>query len=402
MNRIEKISWIIASILFFICFSCNNYSVSEKQAQSFLKYYAIDIEDNGGVGVIQNLDGGYVILANYIQQQAIGSDKDILLIFCDEYGRMSSDSPVHIGTEGYDRGNSIIKVSDGFIIAGSSLIGSQKSGYLSKIGNNGQQIWQETYGGYQEMEFNEVIEHQDYGYIMTGYIMKDNKEKEVILFKTNDDGKEEWVREIGYDGFNDAGESLEKYQDRLLIIGTTSPLSSSDTSDILILNTNPDGRGVFALRIEGDDDLSGKEIILNPDGDLIIMGNEQNSLSGVSRIYLARLNLIGSNLEQVEIDAYGYLEDINSVWGNDLEITESGGMAICGWESSQNDINIYFSNVDDNFQVTSRQTFGSKGYQAANGLYYTNDEGYSLTGSVDLGGGRATMLLKLNTEGILE
>ena len=65
-------------------------------------------------------------------------------------------------------------------------------------------------------------------------------------------------------------------------------------------------------------------------------------------------------------------------------------------------INIYFINVDNNFQVTNRQTFGSKGYQAAQGLYYTNDEGYSLTGTVDLGGGRTTILLKLNSEGILQ
>jgi len=398
-----NILWVIAGVVLVTFYSCNNYSVSEQQALSFLKYYAIDIEDTEGVEVIQNLDGGYVILANYSQEEAgSGTDRDILLIFCDEFGRMSNNSPVYIGTDGYDRGNSIINSGDGFIIAGSSLIGSQRLGYLSKISNNGQQIWQQTYEGYPELEFNEVIQHQDGGYIMTGYCMNDNNEKEVVLFRTNSEGDSLWVREIGFNGFHDSGESLEKYQGRLIITGTTSPLNSSEHSNLLILNTNLEGRGIFALRIAGEQDLSGKEIVLDPDGDLYIMGNEQNSLSLDSRIYLARLNLIGSNLQEIEIDDSRYLEDLSSVWGEDLESTESGGMAICGWESSQNDINIYFINVDNNLQITNRQTFGSKGYQAAHGLYYTNDEGYSLTGSVDLGGGRTTILLKLNREGMLQ
>lgn len=401
MKSIKTVSWIIKGIIFFICLSCNNYSVSEKQIESFLKYYAIDIENTEGVEVIQNLDGGYVILANYSQEATLETDRDILIIYCDEFGRMSSNSPLQIGTNGFDQGNSIIRSGDGFIIAGSSLIGTQKLGYLSKIGNNGQQIWQQTYGGYKEMEFNAVIQHQDGGYIMTGYFMNENDEKEIILYKTDSNGDSLWVREMGYTGFNNIGESLERYQDRLLIIGTNTPLNPSEHSNMLILNTNLEGRGIFALWITGEEDLIGEEIVLDPDGDLYIMGNEHNSL-GDSRIYLARLQLIGDNLEEVELDYYKYLEDVNSVWGEDLESTEPGSMAICGWESSQNDINIYFINVDNNFQVTNRQTYGSKGYQATQGLYYTNDEGYSLTGSVDLGGGRTSILLKLDREGKLQ
>ena len=85
-----------------------------------------------------------------------------------------------------------------------------------------------------------------------------------------------------------------------------------------------------------------------------------------------------------------------------METTESGQLAICGWESIQNDYNIYFALVDNTFQITHRQTFGSKGYQAAHSVYFTNDDGFSLTGSVDLGGGRTSMLLKLNGEGELQ
>ncbi len=49
-----------------ICFisACNNDSVSEKQGESFLKYYAVGIEDNTGSEVIQTSDG-YAIMGNF-------------------------------------------------------------------------------------------------------------------------------------------------------------------------------------------------------------------------------------------------------------------------------------------------------------------------------------------------
>ena len=46
-----------------ICFisACNNDSVSEKQAESFLKYYAASTENNFGTVVIQT-STGYTIM----------------------------------------------------------------------------------------------------------------------------------------------------------------------------------------------------------------------------------------------------------------------------------------------------------------------------------------------------
>jgi hypothetical protein len=107
-------------------------------------------------------------------------------------------------------------------------------------------------------------------------------------------------------------------------------------------------------------------------------------------------------LEQVEVERYSYLSDVNSLRGEDLVPSVSGYMAICGRESILNDVNVCFIIVDDNLEVFNRQSFGSKGYQEARSLYYTSDGGYSLAGSIDLGGGITTMLLKLNSAGILQ
>jgi len=385
MIRLAKIFALIG--LGMICiFSCNDYSVSEKQSESFLKYYPIDILGSEGMEVVQSRNGGYVIMANYSGTDMNGTDRDLFLILTDEFGRQTNASPVTFGTNGFDRGYSILEVDDGYIVVGSSQYGEKKQGYLVKLGVNGQLIWQRNYQGYSDMELREVIEHQEGGYVMTGYSNNISGEKKVILLRTDAVGDSLWAREIGYTGFNDIGESLERFQDRILVVGTTTPMDGSAYSELLVLNTNREGKGIFAYKIYGDYDLHAGEIILDPSGNPYLMGNDRNPISEDSRIYVAKLELIGSELDQISVAESKYLEELNSVWGSDLETAEYGTLAISGWESIQNDLNIYFTLIDVSFRQIHRQTFGSKGYQAAQSIYFTNDNGYAMTGSVDLGG----------------
>ena len=54
------------------------------------------------------------------------------------------------------------------------------------------------------------------------------------------------------------------------------------------------------------------------------------------------------------------------------------------------------------FQDLKLKTYGSKGHQASQNIIYTDDVGgFALTGSVDLAGGRTSMLLKIDSDGEL-
>ncbi len=398
----RRIFIILIGIIAFLFTACNEYSISEIQADSFLKYYPLGIPDNSGMEVIQTLDGGYEILVNYTDPSGQAGNRDIQVIMTDEFGRQAATSPLENGTDGDEQGNSIIQSGNGFIIAGYSVTGGKKYGYLSSIGGTGQLSWQRTFSGYPEMEFSKVVRSQDGGLILTGHVENVSGENKALLFKTTADGDSLWMQEAGFFGFNDMGASLLEYNNRILLVGTTSPVSGSGSSRLLILNSNLNGKGITELRVEGQYDLEGREIVQHSSGDIFILGNENNPLSGQSRIFLARLELSGGENEIMSIGDSVYLEDQASAYGEDMIPAEGNVLALCGWRSLQNDYNIYFARIGTDLQVLQWQEYGSKGYQAGKGLCYTSEGGYALTGTVNLGGGRTSMLLKLDSDGELK
>jgi len=398
---------VVTGSVLVTCNSCNNYSISEKQAESFLKYFPISINDNQGYDVIQTINGGYVIMANFSNPSITGSDQDIPIIVCDEFGRQESISPILVGTSGSDWGYNMTNVDDGYLIAGSSSLSGSSEGLLIKLGISGQLLWQKNYNYFEDMEFRHATHSlEDGSYIVTGSMRDTNSidNDEVILFKVTPNGDSTWFRRLTYYGdYDDQGESVVEYLGRILIICTSSPnnLASIDHNIIRVLNTDPLGRPSYELPIHSDQDLSGLKILRNPSGKLYILGNEYNAFNKSSRIYLAHIELSGGGNEIVTIAKSTYLDDGGSAEAFDLIPYGITALAFCGTKFAQNDYNIFFGMVNDNLELTLSKSFGSKGYQSANGLSVTGDEGFALTGTVDLGGGRTSMLLKLDSDGEL-
>jgi hypothetical protein len=395
--KVRHIFWILIGGMICLISSCNNFSVSEKQAETFLKYYAVDIEHNTGTVVIQTSDGGYAILGNY---ENPSGQKDIFVIFTDEFGRQKSDDLIVIGTEGDDHGYSMIRLGDGYLISGTSHNATQKWGYLVNISSDGRILWERNYSGYQELEFRDAYLAPDGHIIITGYGKNDPGDREVIIFKTSAEGDSIWMRQTLLTGSNDVGEAIIEYQNRYHILTTSRNVTNTSQSHIRMLNTNTDGRGPTRLDIQ-EDYLSGKDIVKNASGRMFILGNIEDPVSRISEIYLAELVLTGdggaiTNLDNSEIIPYS-----ESLHATSFAPVGEEGLAIGGWQSIQNDNDILFLLVDNDFQNPKPMTYGSKFHQASHSIIYTFDQGYALTGSVDLGGGRTSMLLKLDSDGQL-
>ncbi|MCK4855784.1 MAG: hypothetical protein KAT31_16005, partial [Bacteroidales bacterium] len=194
-----------------ICFisACNNDSVSDKQAESFLKYYTVGIVNTGTV-VIQTSDG-YAIMGNF--ENGSGQE-DIFVIFTDEFGREKTGGPIDNGTDLNYNGYSMIRLRDGgYIISGSSFndTQTQKSGYLVNISSDGRILWEQNYSGYQELEFRDVFEALDDNLIMTGYVKDNQEDEDVIIFKTTAQGEFMWIKQLPLQNRNDVGEAIIEY-----------------------------------------------------------------------------------------------------------------------------------------------------------------------------------------------
>jgi hypothetical protein len=394
------IAWFVIGGMICFISACNNDSVSESQAESFLKYYAAGTDNNTGTKVIQTSDG-YVILGNF---ENASTQKDIFIIFTDEFGRKKTGDPIVIGTDLNDHGYSMIKLTDGgYLITGTSFNASQKMGYLVNISSDGTVIWEQNYSGYNELEFRSAYLASDGNIIITGYSKRNpGDDTEAIIGKTSETGDLEWLRPIiGLADRNEVGEAILEDQNRYLILATSTEVKKRALSYIRMLNTNTDGRGETSHLISAPY-YSGKDMIRSTAGNMYILGNVQDPVSTKSSIFLAELELRWNGLITGIKDSTTIATQ-ESLHAESFAPVEQSSLAIGGWQIKPNDIDILFLQVDNDLQPEMLNTYGTKGSQTSQDIIYTGDDrGFALTGSVDLAGGTISMLLKVGPDGQLK
>ncbi len=399
----DSIKIILQTLIVFMVFSCNDYSLSENQRDRFVKYYpTAHFYWGEGFDLVQTSDGGYLIAGNTYTGDETNFQREIMIIRTDEYGQEITGSPVLSGTSGDDYGYDMIMVKNGFIIAGSIILNGKTSGYLVRFDNDRQFVWDATFSNHQEQEFHKITACSEGGFVLTGYLKETSGDKQVCLVKINPDGNLLWEREIGFAGSDDIGESVIEYQNRFIITGTTIPLNqSTENSRLLVFNTNEDGKGATQLRLTGDNDLSGKDIVLTGDGEILIMGTGENIVSGLSELFFAKIKLEGAGNEIITLLNSGIISYPESLYGESMIVSGNNTFAICGWEQKQNDRDILLVLINNDLQLNSAITFGDAGNQASHGISNTNDGGYILTGGVDLAGSTITALIKVGVDGKL-
>jgi hypothetical protein len=381
--------------------SCNNYDLSEDQSEKFVKYYPTYFSNYGeGTGLIQTSNGNYMVICS----TGTTSNRDIMIIMTDEFGRELDQSPMLYGTSENDYGYKVIPAGDGgYVIAGSSEKGGNTYGYILKINSDGDSIFEHTFGTTPLQEFMGITVTDDGGFILAGYSKETTGDKQVYLVKTDSEGHTVWERIIGFTDYDDIGEAVVELNGRIIIEGTTAPVNaSSGNSRLLILNTNFEGKGMTELRISADGDLSGTDMVIDNDENIIILGNQENDdLVPSKKIYLTRIKLEGFNNELITVLDATSIDFTESLYSEAMVINTDNSLAICGWREIQDDRDILFARINSDLSLNDIQLFGSTGYQSGAGISGTTDGGYIITGGAEVAGNINTVLIKLGPDGKL-
>jgi hypothetical protein len=189
--------------------------------------------------VHQTSDGGYVI-AGVTHSYGAGSG-DIWLIKTNSAGIKEWDKT--FGGPNHDAAYSVRQTSDeGYIVAGetSSYGAGSSDMWFLRIGRNGGEVWNRTYGSSLSDSGRSALQTSDSSYVLVGHsTLLEGLIRSLWMIETDSDGNTTWDRTLsGGDGL--AGHSIEKTSDGGYIVAGVTPHGAGGT-DLWLVKTDSEG-----------------------------------------------------------------------------------------------------------------------------------------------------------------
>jgi hypothetical protein len=248
-----------------------------------------------------------------------------------------------------------------------------------------------------------IINTADGGFALVGWsqpFFSGTTDPNILLIKTNEDGKEEWIKTYGH-RFYDRAETLIQTMDEGYALAGSTVINNSESPDTWLVKTTADGSiqwNQTYARIGLDETLG---LVQTIDGGYALAGSTKANDTDDWDWYLIKTDIDGTMQWNRTYERGGD----NCL--NDLIQTSDGGFALTG--SQENRV---FSEGDDMWVVKTdpfgliqwNQTFGQPGNEdVAISLVQTSDGGYAMAGST----GWAYLdwdiwLVKIKADGILE
>tara|TARA_B100001123_G_C15321436_1_gene1028044 strand:- start:56 stop:1357 length:1302 start_codon:yes stop_codon:yes gene_type:complete len=209
-------------------------------------------------------DGGYILTGkSYFNYQSDGrwNNGDVRLIKTDSQGNEEWDKTFSGSKEGTyidgygttryfeEYGSSLQQTSDGgYIITGTRNCfddnDDNEDVLLIKTDNQGNEQWNQIFGGNQIDFGTSVKQTIDGGFVITGYTESfGNGFSDVWLIKTDSQGREEWNRTYGGSGW-DVGRSVQQTTDGGYIIAGQTGSFGNGITDVWLIKTDSEGNTV--------------------------------------------------------------------------------------------------------------------------------------------------------------
>ncbi len=143
------------------------------------------VASNGSIS--ENASGGYTICTwKYLDDNFFESD--IYIINVNSQGDVINEFALNLGSNAIHTVGEITQATDGFYVVGSKGVISggtitDRNVLVLKLNNNGQKVWEKTYGTVGSDGGDEIMETADGGFIAVG-----NAESDIYVIKANSNG----------------------------------------------------------------------------------------------------------------------------------------------------------------------------------------------------------------------
>jgi len=301
------------------------------------------------------------------------------------------------GGDNIDQCFSVIQTDDeGYAIVGwTSSFGSGSTDvWVIKTDNNGNEIWNYTYGGNKRDRGYSIQQTEDEGYIIVGYTESfGNGFYDLWLIKTNKNGLEEWNYTFGGIDY-DFGLAVITTEDNNYIVTGYQSSFNAVNCDLWIIKIGLDGSKIWDKSYGGKFCESGFNIIEIENG-YIIAGYTDSFGNGDYDAWIIRTDKSGNLIWEKTYG--GASEDVT----RSIQQTSDGEFILAGWTESfgSGRKDVWLFKIDENGDMLWNKTLGGILDDGAYSIYKTNDNNYIISGYIDMGGFSDFLLIKIDQNG---
>ncbi|MFO8078447.1 MAG: hypothetical protein R6U21_07395 [Thermoplasmatota archaeon] len=248
--------------------------------------------------------------------------------------------------------------------------------WLIKTDSNGNEIWNKTFGGRDEDFGHWITKDHNGGYIATGYTRSyGNGLNDVWLIKIDENGNELWNRTFGGE-YVEWGKYLIGLNDGYIVVGSTYSYGSGG-SDIWLIKIDENGNELWNKTFGGNDSDYGNKIIQSDEGGYVIVGNTISYGAGFYDVWLIKIDENGNELWNKTFGG----NDADR--GEDIIQTSDGGYLITGG-ATPSDVgwdDVILIKTNENGDIQWTKSYGGSDQDIAYSVISTDDGGYLIGGT---------------------
>ena len=362
---------IFIFFLLCLCLSCTKEEENYISTQSILKTFGGN-EDDFGKTIIKNNNGDYSILGT---TNSYGSGlEDIYLINIDSLGNQQWAKT--LGGANEDHAVTIVQSDDGgFVIAATSKSfwnGFKDDVILIKTDNSGNQLWHERYGNLS-LTCVSMNSTDDEGFIILANSQPSlpSENSQMWLFKTSENGSEEWGKKISDSWENDIGASVIQTNDGGYIVLCDNYTIGSNSYFLKLMKLDSNGNKTWQKSYNVGTNSVAKTVKKYNNG-FVISGHTTNNL------FLLNVDENGT-----EIWTNSYTESGQQLCAS-LQQTSDNGFVLVGSRNldpfGSGDWDIILTKVSSNGTKIWSKTYGDNFDEIASSVIESDEGKFAVTG----------------------
>jgi len=298
--------------------------------------------DDRAYCIQQTSDGGYIV-AGYTSSAGVGS-YDVYILKLDTNGNKVWSKT--FGGSSDDLAYFIQQTSDGgYVVAGYTWSSSKwEDVYILKLDAYGNKVWEKTFGGSDNDGAYSVQQTNNGGYVAAGYTKSFGSGwYDAYVLKLDENGNNVWEKTFGGNSWDEACSIQQTSDGGYIVAGYTSSFGSG-SYDVYILKLDTSGNEVWSKTFgESSDDLAWS-IQQTSDGGYIVAGYTKSFGAGGEDVYILKLDAVGNKVWE-KILGGSYDERAYCI-----QQTSDGGYIVAGYTSpfGAGNYDVYIIKMDAN------------------------------------------------------